>query len=386
MSRRTDFDRRLLGGLSPAAFLARHWQRKPLLIRGALADRAALPDRTALAALASRDDVESRLVTVADGRWSLAHGPFDRLPRQKRGWSLLVQGVNLVDGPADALMRHFDFVSAMRLDDLMISYAADGGGVGPHLDSYDVFLLQVDGRRRWRWRESRSRTAHECALVDGAPLKLLAHFSPTHEAVLEPGDMLYLPPRCAHEGVAIGPCITASIGFRAPSWNELSQEFLFSMAERSWPDGRHGDAGRRPTSNPGALDPRMLAAIDERLARIRWTGRDVAAFVGKHFSEPKAHVYFDRPHDAVPAATFARRAARQGLSLDLRTTLLYHGGHGYICGESFAMPASVGASFRRLADRRRLDAPTVRAMTDDAAALDLLHAWWSNGWLHFTAA
>ena len=153
MSRRPPFDTRLLGGLSPAAFLERHWQRRPLLVREAVADCAALPRLPALKALAARDDVESRLVAVVDGRWSLAHGPFARLPRDRRDWTLLVQGVNLHDAAADAVMRRFDFVSTMRLDDLMISYATDGGGVGAHLDSYDVFLLQVDGRRRWRWRE-----------------------------------------------------------------------------------------------------------------------------------------------------------------------------------------------------------------------------------------
>ena len=381
MPKRPPFDRRLLGGLSPETFLARHWQRKPLLIRGAIPALPRLPDRAALAAMAARDDVESRLISIVDGRWSMTTGPIVRLPRRARDWTLLVQGVNLLDDRADALMRRFDFVSAMRLDDLMISHAVDGGGVGPHLDSYDVFLLQLEGRRRWRWREQASISDEDRALVEDVPLKLLRRFEPTDEAILEPGDMLYLPPSCAHEGVAIGPCTTASIGFRAPSWNELGQEFLFTLAEQTWPDGRHRDAGRRPTASPGRLDATLLAAIEARLSRIRWTSRDVERFVGRHFSEPKPHVYFDPPAPLSPSV-FARRAARSGVALDRRATLLYRGAHGYIAGEAFDLPAASRARFRALADRRRLDGETTRALIDDAASSALLHDWWTDGWIH----
>ena len=310
----------------------------------------------------------------------MVHGPFARLPRSKRDWTLLVQGVNLHDAAADAVMRRFDFVSAMRLDDLMVSYATDGGGVGAHLDSYDVFLLQVEGRRRWRWRERPSTGARERALVDDVPLKLLRHFEPTHEAILEPGDLLYLPPSCAHEGVALGACTTASIGFRSPSWNETVQEFLFSLAERDWPDGRPVDRGRRPTPSPAALDPVLLAAIEARVGRIRWTARDVETFVGRHFSTPKAHVVFDPP-EPLTIDAFMRRASRSGIVLDLRATLLYRGPRGYIAGESFALPAASRKHFQRFADRRRLDAATVLALRDDGAARRLLHTWWSDGWI-----
>ena len=381
MSRRPPFDRRLLGGLTPERFLAKHWQRRPLLVRGAVADPGALPGRAALAALAMRDDVESRLVTAFDGAWTLEQGPFDRLPRQKRDWTLLVQGVNLYDAAADALMRRFDFVSAMRLDDLMISHAVDGGGVGPHLDSYDVFLLQVEGRRRWRWSAPVASIDAE-AWIEGLPLKQLRHFAPDDEAVLEPGDLLYLPPACAHEGVALGSCTTASIGFRAPSWNALTQEFLFAMAERSWPDGRYGDAGRQRTGSPGALDAAMLSAIERRLSRVRWNARDVEAFVGRHFSEPKPHVVFERP-EPMSSAAFARRAAAAGLALDRRTTLLYRGTRGYIAGESFALPAAGRAAFRRLADRRAAAPDTVASMVVDPDTRALLHAWWGDGWIRF---
>ena len=373
--------RRLLGGLTPDAFLARHWQRRPLLIRGAVAELDDLPDLATLASLAARDDVESRMIEVVGGRWSMSGGPFARLPRRKRDWTLLVQGTNLHDPRADALMRRFDFVPAMRLDDLMISYATDGGGVGPHLDSYDVFLLQLQGTRRWRWRRTASRTARERALVDDVPLKLLAHFEPTDEAVLAPGDMLYLPPSCAHEGTAVGPCITASIGFRAPSWNELSQQFLFTMAERDWPDGRATDAGRAATGAPAAIDETMLGAIQARLARVRWTPRDVETFVGGHFSEPKPQVWFDAP-PPMSVGAFAAQARRHGLRLDLRTIALYRGTRAWLAGEAFDVPAVTRTAIRRLLDRRALDrAATANALLD-APTRTLLHGWWSDGWIH----
>ena len=380
-SRGPGSDARLLGGLSADSFLARHWQRKPLLIRDAL-DVSSQPTTADVFELAARDDVEARVVERRGSRWSLQHGPFDRLPRAKRDWTLLVQGVNLFDPAADALLRRFDFVPAMRVDDLMISYAVDGGGVGPHLDSYDVFLVQLAGRRRWRWRTRPSIASRERALVEGAPIKLLEHFDATDEAILEPGDMLYLPPSCAHEGVALGPCLTASVGFRLPTWDELTRQFLVAMGERAWSTGRHADAGRPATSTPGALDAAFLAAFAERLERVRFAPRDIEDFVGTHFSEPKPTVYFEAPGSAT-LRSFVARAKRHGLALDLRTTMLYRRRRAYLVGEAFDLPAATLRGFRRLADRRRLDARETAAIVADSASCTLLHEWWQHGWIRF---
>lgn len=373
------FDPALLGGLTRETFLARHWNRKPLLVRGAVKTPTPLPTRDALFDLAASDDVESRLVTSTGGRWALEHGPFDRLPRAKRGWTLLVQGVNLVDDAADALMRRFDFVSLARLDDCMISYATDGGGVGPHVDSYDVFLLQLAGRRRWRWSD---RSRGEPVLVDGIPLRQLANFEPDHDEVLEPGDMLYLPPHCAHEGTAIGECTTASIGFRAPAWRELTQAFLLDLADRDWPDGRYGDRGRKRSDTPAVIDDAFVDAVNERLARVRWTRADVERFVGRHLSEPKGHVVFDAPARRSPAR-FANDARRRGLVVDRKATLLYRGALAFMVGEQATIPHAARADFARLANDRRLDAATCVRVLDDPDTLALLHDWWSNGWIQF---
>ena len=189
----------MLAGLSPAQFMRKHWQKKPLLVREAVDVVAPPASLKELAALAARDDVESRLVTAFDGEWKLKQGPIARLPAMsKPGWTLLVQGLDQHLDEARALLDRFRFIPDARLDDLMISWASEGGGVGAHMDNYDVFLIQVHGQRRWRI----GPVADE-SLVPGVPLKLLANFEPTEDVVLEPGDLLYLPPRWGHDGTAV---------------------------------------------------------------------------------------------------------------------------------------------------------------------------------------
>jgi 50S ribosomal protein L16 3-hydroxylase len=192
----------LLGGLTARQFMSRHWQKKPLVVRGAIPGFSPLLERPALFTLAGQDEVESRLVEQQGDRWKFRRGPFARKvipPLSRAGWTLLVQGLDLHDDAAHGLLQRFSFLPQARLDDLMVSYATDGGGVGPHFDSYDVFLLQAQGRRRWRIGRQK-----DLELRDDVPLKILANFEPEEEHVLEPGDMLYLPPRYAHDGVAVG--------------------------------------------------------------------------------------------------------------------------------------------------------------------------------------
>ncbi len=190
----------LLGNITAEQFLKTYWHKKPLLIRNAIASFTPIFSRDALFDLAAQDDVESRLITEHKQQWEMRQGPFDRLPSLKqKTWTLLLQGANYYNDAATDLLNAFRFIPDARLDDLMISFATDGGGVGPHFDSYDVFLLQAHGQRRWRIGAQKDLT-----LVDGMPLKILKNFNPTEEFVLGPGDMLYLPPQYAHEGVAIG--------------------------------------------------------------------------------------------------------------------------------------------------------------------------------------
>jgi 50S ribosomal protein L16 3-hydroxylase len=322
----------LLGGLTAAQFLRDYWHKKPLLIRNAIPNFKPLLKYEALADLAGRNHVEARLITHTDGQWDMQHGPLEQLPaRSQREWTLLVQGVNLYDAKADALLRQFRFVPDARLDDLMISYATDGGGVGPHFDSYDVFLLQAQGRRRWRIGAQKNLD-----LVEGLPLKILQNFQADEEFVLEPGDMLYLPPHYAHDGVAEGECMTYSIGFRAPSYQELGENFLQFMADSIDLPGRYADPDLQPAKNPAEIPKAMLGAIADELNKVRFTEDDITIFLGEYLSEPKHIVFFTPVAKPLPVGRFVEAARKKGVALSAKTLMLYRGRNVFINGESFA--------------------------------------------------
>ncbi|HZV67288.1 MAG TPA: cupin domain-containing protein [Telluria sp.] len=365
----------LLGDLTPAQFLRDYWHKKPLLIRQAIPGFKPLLGLDALAALAARNDIESRLISHADGAWEMQHGPLAALPaREQREWTMLVQGVNLADAKADALLRQFRFIPDARLDDLMISYASDGGGVGPHFDSYDVFLLQAQGKRRWRIGAQK-----DLALVEGMPLKILRDFRPQQEFVLEAGDMLYLPPHYAHDGVAEGECMTYSIGFRSPSFQELGEAFLQFMADSIDLPGRYADPELEPARNPAEIPRHMLAAIAEEMNKVRFTEEDVTIFLGEHLSEPKHNVFFTGPAKPLTMGRFAEAIARRGVALSLKTQMLYRGKHVFINGESFAVGRADKLLLDALANRRALDGAALAGASDDV--MEALYTWYQDGWL-----
>ena len=363
----------MLGGLSAEQFLAEYWQKKPLLVRQALPGFQGLLSRDDMLALSGRDDVESRFVSQAGG-WTIEHGPFATraLKRRQKPWTVLVQGLNLVLPAADEMMRRFSFIPYARLDDLMVSYATDGGGVGPHFDSYDVFLLQGMGRRRWRIGNQKDQT-----LIDGLPIRILKDFRPVYDWIVEPGDLLYLPPEWAHDGVAVGECMTYSVGFRAAPAQELAEQFLGHLQDSVCLEGRYRDPELRLQKQPAEIGAAMVDQVEEILARIRWSRADVVDFLGCQLTEPKAQVFFDRPARPLPMSRFAATVGRRGLTLDARTQLLHSGRQFFINGERAAAPAPIGALLRRLANERRLPAG---AATE--AALPLLHDWYCCGFLH----
>ena len=363
----------LLGGLSPAAFMRRHWHKKPLLVRQAIVGVVPPLSRAAMFALAARDDVESRLIRRDDdGGWHLRQGPLPRraLPALARpGWTLLVQGVDLHLDAAHELLVPFGFIPAARLDDVMLSYASDGGGVGPHVDSYDVFLLQVQGRRCWRIGRLR-----DARLREDVPHKMLAHFAPEEEWLLEPGDMLYLPPGWAHEGVAVGgECMTASIGFRAPRAVEVAQALLARLADGldAGPSPRrYRDPAQTATAVPGAI-PEALQRFGHRaLARALADPAVVERTLGEWLTEPKAQVWFE------PGRV---QNAGHGVQLDRRTRMAYDTRHIFINGESLRASGRDARLMQALADRRGLDAGAVRSATREARAQ--LDEWLASGWL-----
>jgi 50S ribosomal protein L16 3-hydroxylase len=362
----------LLGGLSPQHFMRRHWQKKPLLVRQAVPGGVDLVDRSQLFALASHDEVESRLIVHREGRWTLRQGPLARSaipPLKQPNWTLLVQGLDLHLPSARALLDRFRFVPDARLDDVMLSFATDGGGVGPHVDSYDVFLLQARGRRRWRIGKVK-----QPELVPDVPLKILANFEAEQEWLLEPGDMLYLPPGWAHDGVAEGECMTCSIGFRAAGRDELARDVLQRLLDGADADER-GPLYRDPllaaTEAPGRIPSALQTFTEAAVVRLLADPNALACALGEVLSEPKRGVWFDTGEASLSAAI--------GVRLDPRTRMLYDDAHVFVNGESFRAAGRDAKLMRRLADQRALDAADVAALS--VGARELLADWLAAGWV-----
>jgi 50S ribosomal protein L16 3-hydroxylase len=372
----------VLGGISAATFVRDYWQKRPLLVRQAIPGFGGIVDRDQLLGLATRADATSRLVIEHPrrrSRWERHDGPFGGLDASMlppRCWTLLVHGVESLVAGGWELLGRFDFIPAARVDDLMISYAADGGGVGPHDDRYDVFLLQGPGRRRWRLMHGGDRSVDERAAI-----RVLARFASDEEWLLEPGDMLYLPPGVAHWGVAEGPCFTYSIGFLAPSHPTLVQSFLGYLWHAIGPtldaEALLRDSLRSPAQKPLALPDGMLAEVARVVAAVRWDARTVEDFFGRFLTSPR-RVAFTPPARPLAAAAFARRLGRRGrLRLALPSRGLVRQRRIYLNGESFAADRATLQLFAALVTERALTLPR----SVDARLAALLHEWYLAGWL-----
>ncbi len=285
-----------------------------------------------------------------------------------------MQGLDLHVDAAQELLSRFRFVPAARLDDLMLSYASDGGGVGPHVDSYDVFLLQVQGRRRWRIGAGPDR--RPAPLRDDVPLKMLARFEPDQEWLLEPGDMLYLPPDWAHDGAAVGgDCMTASIGFRAPRADELAQSLLVRLADvadEALPAPRYRDSRQSATATPAAVPEALQRFAQDAVRRTLAEPGAITRTLGEWLTEPKAQVWFEATGAAV-------QNAGRGVRLDRRSRMAYDTRYVFINGESLRASGRDARLMHTLADQRRLDAAAVR--TASRAARARLDEWLADGWL-----
>jgi 50S ribosomal protein L16 3-hydroxylase len=307
MSQLVDFD--------SAAFLRDTWQQKPLLIRNPWRAWKNPLDPDDLAGLACEDHVESRLIVQKPKTWKVEPGPIPETRFGKLGkapWTLLVQAVDHHVPDVAALIAPFRFIPNWRIDDVMVSYASDGGGVGPHFDQYDVFLVQGLGTRRW---QIGGLCDDDTELLPHDDLRLLANFEATEEWLLEPGDMLYVPPRFAHNGVAVGDdCMTYSIGFRAPSRSELIAHYVDDVLAGLSDDDRYGDAGLVAQANPGEITADALARLHAMVLE-KLTDRDAfARWFGAHNSTPKYPDIDWAPEEAVSVEELrARLAAGEAL-------------------------------------------------------------------------
>lgn len=292
----------LLGGLSKEEFLAEYWQKKPLLIRQAWPNFTPLLSAQELAGLSLEQDIESRILIEQQALpnfkkslseqpeqepWVLKKGPFDEQTYQnlpQTHWTLLIQALDHWLPEARHIMDKFNFIPNWRVDDLMVSYAVNGGSVGAHYDQYDVFLLQAQGQRQWSIGQMCDENSE---IIEGLPVKLLREFNETQSWVLEPGDMLYLPPALAHYGIAQGECMTYSIGFRAPSYSELAQSLLDEVIISNNDAKRYQDERFSELDKPGKLTKDALAPIKTMLKNLINDDALLASSLGLLMSEAK---------------------------------------------------------------------------------------------------
>ena len=331
-------------GMSPARFLRDYWQKRPVLIRRAFPDFQPPLAPDDLAGLACEEGALARLIVHDEkrDRWHVNSGPLgeaDFAGTPNRNWTLLVQDVDKWDADVAALLEPFAFLPSWRVDDVMVSYAEDGGGVGAHVDQYDVFLLQGLGQRHWAISDD---PAAPKAFRTGVELKQLVEFTPTHEWLLEPGDMLYLPPGVPHDGVAFaGPCMTFSVGMRAPSQAELTGDLADHIAERLPDDLRYADPDLQPVTHIGEIDCATVgrlrralpfaAALDDA-SLVDWFGRFITRYRNAQVAAPS-----DKP---LSAATLASKLTpgvqllrhpwtHLAWSRDRTTCMLYANGEAY---------------------------------------------------------
>lgn len=389
----------LLGGLSASQFMQRYWQRRALLIRQAIPGMVPPVDIAGLKKLAAQDDVQSRLIWRDQSQWHLKHGPLRRVPAMREpDWTLLVQSLDQHDDAISELLSRFRFIPDARVDDVMVSLASQGGGVGPHFDSYDVFLLQAQGTRRWRISQQK-----DLSLLPDMSLKILRDMRVEDEFVLEPGDMLYLPPNYAHDGIAESAnCMTISIGFRSPTLATLAQGLLEAaadqvMARLGESGGIYGDPplpgpvlsahyrdpGQPATAHPAELPDRLVAAAQAAVRKLTLDQEALAArFLGCWLSEPSDSAVFDAPEDMALSLTSAVPATGS-VHLDRRTRMLYRKRQLFINGE--VAPIAANALLRHLADHRSIACHRLSTKGCDIETLELLDDWLAAGWMHWRA-
>lgn len=337
--------------------MTEHWHIKPFLFRQAFPNFEPLCDFDTIAEMASDEDIESRLIQHSKAGWTLEHGPFDALPSmKKKAWTVLIQGIDHHLPEAYDLLQMFRFIPDARLDDVMLSLASDGGGVGPHYDSYDVFLLQMHGKRRWKIGPLQNKE-----LEEGMPLKILKNFEPTEEFVLEPGDMLYLPPNYGHDGIAEGTCSTLSIGFRAPTQAEVLSGILRDMADQIDQDPGmtqtlFSDPARGLQKNPAEIPDDLLNFGFNLIRQFSAKSPQIQRSMGILLTEPKPHVYFVNNTEDQEIHEIISVLGERGIALSMKTKMLFKDADFYINGDTVNPTSALTVKqLQMLANQREME-------------------------------
>lgn len=380
----------LLGGRTPEQFLREYWQKKPLLIRNALPGIDGLLEPDEIAGLALEEEIESRIIIERSPvDWELRHGPFsektfDNLPRTH--WTLLVQALDHYCPPVSDLLSLFEFIPGWRIDDVMVSYAPEGGSVGPHYDYYDVFLIQAHGQRRWQLGQMCDDAT---ALLPNLPIRILKDFRAEQEWVLNPGDMLYLPPGLAHYGVALGECMTLSVGFRAPSEQDILLDFVHTQLQEVRQDRRYSDPDLQPQPNPGWIGPDAVERMTEIMRRAVSDPARVSLWMAAYLSQTK----YDREPEP-PESDYQEEEvidlllANQSIRREESTRMVYTGDahrpeHFFINGAEVDIPPLTHSLILYLCKQRLYRPATLEMFCRTPECLRLVTQLLNQGILYF---
>lgn len=374
-----------LGNTPVQEFMQADWHTRPRLFKQAFPNLTPLCDIETLFDMASDEDIESRLVKKTLDGWALERGPFEELPSlDEKNWTVLVQGIDHHLPEAYDLLQQFRFIPDARLDDIMLSLASDQGGVGPHYDSYDVFLIQMHGTRRWKIGPL---PEGEIELLDNCPLKILKNFEPTEEFVLEPGDMLYLPPKYGHDGIAEGICSTISVGFRAPNKAEILAGLLRDFADHLESDetmknALFSDPKRGLQTAPAEIPEDMLSFASNLFEQFSVEKEAISRSLGRFLTEPKPHVYFINNTDDITPSEILETLCHRGIALSMKTKMLFKESICYINGEAIE-PCSKSAltHLQELANQREMTPSQAKSALKNEEFQYFLIGFAKAGWV-----
>jgi 50S ribosomal protein L16 3-hydroxylase len=344
----------ILGKTSVDVFLKKYWQKKPLLIRNAIENFQSPITEKDLFKIAQNEEAISRLIEFKKNLWQVKYGPFKKsdFTKQKNApWTVLIQNMNHHFSFADSFLNFFKFIPYARLDDLMVSYATKKGSVGPHFDSYDVFLFQAKGEREWRVSEQK-----EFTLDKKSAIKIITNFKSKNSWVLKPGDMLYLPPNIGHWGISLSDdCLTYSVGFRAPGTFEIQSKFLDFIQDNLSinKNDLYKDPNLKSQKNPAEINSNMISKFQQIVNQLRWNKNTINTFVGQLLSEPIETAIF-QPPKPISLEIFKKNLSKKILILNPKTRMLFIKNSFYMNGELIEADKKSALHLRRLAKDRKI--------------------------------
>lgn len=344
----------ILGKISVDTFLKKYWQKKPLLIRNAIENFQSPITKKDLLKIAQNEESISRLIEFKRGLWQVKYGPFKKsdFPKKKGApWTVLVQNMNHHFSFADSFLNFFKFIPYARLDDLMVSYASKEGSVGPHFDSYDVFLFQAKGEREWRISEQK-----EFTLDQKSAIKIITNFKSKNFWILKPGDMLYLPPNIGHWGISHSDdCLTYSVGFRAPARFEIQSKFLDFIQDNlsTNKNDLYKDPNLKLQKNPAEINQNMIHKIQQIVNQLRWNKNSINTFIGQLLTDPIETAIFLAPKP-ISLEVFKKDLSKKTLVLNPKTRMLYIKNNFYMNGEFIEADKKYAAQLRQLANDRKI--------------------------------